>query len=421
MDSEPQLKIDARDILAKIEKGEGIDYSNVMIEGGLDLSGLDLKKDEEGKLLVASQIRIRNSIIQGIVKFDNAIFERLVDFEGTTFMLAGFRYAKFCKYAGFEDTTFSGYAAFEHVEFMGEANFSNAQFSDGADAYFCEAKFRDNAFFWSIRGKKITFSGDADFQHVLFYKLATFHRSKFLKKANFAFSRFNGEDAIFMNAQFEGVADFKGARIKGEIDFRDAQFNKNFDLRGARFTHFVVSLGSIKNRLVYDGPVFLALINSFKISEQFEDADDCYYQYRRKSQAEKKLYAWNGGMPVMNWSKLLDALAWISCGYGVRPKYTFFLSILLIIFFAGLFCTGNSIVVEQINSAAIGQHLAQGDQIHSLSFADHLYFSAMIFTTKTQVKWYPAGVYRYLAVVESILGWLLMALFLVTLGRTMIR
>jgi hypothetical protein len=45
----------------------------------------------------------------------------------------------------------------------------------------------------------------------------------------------------------------------------------------------------------------------------------------------------------------------------------------------------------------------------------------MVFTAKTQVKWYPAGIYRYLATLESILGWLLMALFLVTLGRTMIR
>jgi uncharacterized protein YjbI with pentapeptide repeats len=125
-----------------------------MVEGGLDLSGLDLKKDEEGKHVVASQIRIRNSIIQGIVKFDNAIFERVVDFEGTTLMLAGFRFAKFCKYAGFEDTTFSGYAAFEHVQFMGEAKSSNAQFSDGTDAYFYEAKFRGNVFFWSISGKK---------------------------------------------------------------------------------------------------------------------------------------------------------------------------------------------------------------------------------------------------------------------------
>jgi hypothetical protein len=130
----------------------------------------------------------------------------------------------------------------------------------------------------------------------------------------------------------------------------------------------------------------LAPISSFKISEQFDDADDCYYQYRRKSQAEKKLYSWKGGLPVMNWSKLLDALSWISCGYGVRPKYRLFLSILLIIFFAGLFCTGNSIVVEHINNPATGLHLAQDDTIHRLSFADHLYISAMIFTTKTQVN-----------------------------------
>jgi hypothetical protein len=37
------------------------------------------------------------------------------------------------------------------------------------------------------------------------------------------------------------------------------------------------------------------------------------------------------------------------------------------------------------------------------------------------VKWYPVGACRYMATIESILGWLLLALFLVTLGRTMIR
>jgi hypothetical protein len=59
MDSEPMLKIDAKEILAKIEKGEGIEYNNVAIVDGLDLIGLDLKKDEEGKLLINSQIMIR--------------------------------------------------------------------------------------------------------------------------------------------------------------------------------------------------------------------------------------------------------------------------------------------------------------------------------------------------------------------------
>jgi hypothetical protein len=73
-------------------------------------------------------------------------------------------------------------------------------------------------------------------------------------------------------------------------------------------------------------------------------------------------------------------------------------------------------VVEPLN----GSNPSIGPQ-ESLNFLDNMYFSAMVFTAKTQVKWYPVGVYRYLATVESVLGWLLLALFLVSLGRTMIR
>lgn len=86
----------------------------------------------------------------------------------------------------------------------------------------------------------------------------------------------------------------------------------------------------------------------------------------------------------------------------------------LIITFALFFWAGNSIIVEPISGSI--QTLNQ-----NLTFVDDLYFSAMVFTAKSQVKWYPLGIYRYLATIESVLGWLLMALFLVTLGRTMIR
>lgn len=245
-DSGESKEVPASEILAKIEKGEDIDYSDKLIKGSLDLDGLNLKKDDEGKLLVTSQIRIRKSEIQGIVKFDNSIFEKLIDFEGSKLINAGFRYAKFCKFVTFEDAMFMGYASFEHVQFLGEANFTNVQLSDEANAYFFEAEFRDNAFFWSKNGKSIIFSGNACFQHAKFHKLSTFYKSKFLKKADFAFSRFNGEDAIFMNAKFEGNADFKGGRFKGEIDFWGAEFYKNLDLRETRFTHFVVNWDSIK-------------------------------------------------------------------------------------------------------------------------------------------------------------------------------
>jgi hypothetical protein len=103
----------------------------------------------------------------------------------------------------------------------------------------------------------------------------------------------------------------------------------------------------------------------------------------------------------INWSKILDGMAWISCGYGVRPRYTVFLSCILIILFALLFWMGDGIVVEPLN----GDIPSIAPQ-ENLDFLDNIYFSASVF--------------RYLATIKSILGWLLLAPFLVTLGRTMI-
>jgi hypothetical protein len=48
------------------------------------------------------------------------------------------------------------------------------------------------------------------------------------------------------------------------------------------------------------------------------------------------------------------------------------------------------------------------------AFLDNIYISTMISTAKTQAKCYSVGIIRYFATVESILGWLLLALFMVT-------
>jgi hypothetical protein len=187
-------------------------------------------------------------------------------------------------------------------------------------------------------------------------------------------------------------------------------------LHDAEFIHLEARWSNLCHHLIYDGAAYLALTKNFRNLEWFEDADDCYYHYRRMSQSGKSLIVRAGRGAKINWSKLQDCLAWISCGYGVRPKYTIFLSCFLILLFAFLFWQGNGIVVEPLN----GSGHSLGSQ-ENLTFLDNLYFSAMVFTAKTQVKWYPIGTYRYLATMESVLGWLLLALFLVTLGRTMIR
>jgi hypothetical protein len=125
--------------------------------------------------------------------------------------------------------------------------------------------------------------------------------------------------------------------------------------------------------------------------EWFEDSEDCYYHYRRMSQSSKNLVVRNGRNIKINWSKLLDGLAWISCGYGIRTGYTVFLSCFMIIVFALLFWAGDCIMVEPLNGT-VPSTTSQG----TLDFPDNLYFSAMVFTAKTQVKWFSIGVFHYL-------------------------
>ena len=45
----------------------------------------------------------------------------------------------------------------------------------------------------------------------------------------------------------------------------------------------------------------------------------------------------------------------------------------------------------------------------------------MIFISRGPNEFLPVGKNRYYVILEGILGWLLLALFLVTLGRVMIR
>lgn len=394
--------VQATEILEAIKRGEDIDCENVTIRNSLKLDELDLMKDEEGKLLIISSIRIRKSIIEGSVNFEKALFQKIVDFEGTSFTIAGFEFAKFSKYAGFEDTTFSGYAAFQHAQFMGEANFSNAQFSNGADAYFYETKFKDNAFFWSISSKNITFSGDAYFRDAEFHKKAEFYQSNFLKKADFTCCWFGG-DASFVNAQFEEIADFKGGRFKGETHFTGVQFNKQFDLRESRFTYLKVGWSSIKNQLVYDGPVFLALIRAFKIMEQFDDADDCYYEYRMNNRNCKKWFKKEEISKIkrINWSKFYDYISWISCGYGVCPLNTVFSSFLLILLF------GITLWILDFSGYFYKLNL------------NVLYLSAKIFVLGSLVNL--DAPYNYVALVEIFFRGIIFALFVVVLTRKFIR
>ena len=184
--------------------------------------------------------------------------------------------------------------------------------------------------------------------------------------------------------------------------------NSKINLKDADFNRLKAHWDEIKDRVVFDPGVYLALIDNYRVLGWHSDEDDCYYEYRRLDQAEK-------GFGL---SKAVDVLAWLSCGYGVRPGYTVAWAISTILVFALIFWKGDGIR----RSAKPLQGPVEKDSVPERAiFRNALFFSTCIFLSQGPIDFLPMGKHRYYVIVEGILGWLLLALFLVTLGRIMIR
>jgi len=332
------LMIKAEEVHKRIEEGKPVEYENVIIYGDLDLHDLDLPVDKNKRKIVKSIIKIEYSVIKGNVFFDHSSFLGLVDFDGTVFSQA----------ANFSDSHFQEDAGFSQAQFQGEANFSRSHFN--TEANFSRTRF-----------------SDADFGR------AKFKRSFHLSNAKVYTLRLS--DAIFE----EGSS----------IHLKDLNYNR-----------IVVRWNSIRNNLPYNGSVYLTLIKNFRNLEQFEDEDDCYYQYRKEKQARN----------TKPFAKLIDHLAWLSCGYGVRPSHTMFLSLALIILFTAIYWGGHAL-----------QPSASADPESIITLNDAFYFSSMWFLGRAPQNISIIEGFEFLIVIETLAGWLLMALFLVTLSKVMLR
>ena len=350
MGEKSQRIVPASEILAKIERGEDVEYDNVIVKGDLDLGDKTL----------------------GTVHFRDAIFQGSVNFGGTNF--------------------------------TGSASFIGANFSARAD----------------------------------------FGRSK-----------------------FSGYADFLGAEFGGYANFLGAEFDKELTFNDLKFDRLYITWESIKDKLVYNGPAYLALVKNFKVIEQFNDADNCYYAYRKASQAQKLWYSednrvidllvrcyswiyanikriseyfsWINNYPPLTWirrftwSKLFDWIGLVSCGYGVKVWPIILWGLGSVLGFTLLYrllpesygrfveSGPSTITIEALNNSTHILTLVPGDNIVSPSWGECLYFSFTALTGGTPEGLHPAGVLRYAVMIENVLGYTFLALFVVVLARKLIR
>ncbi|MFZ3149718.1 MAG: pentapeptide repeat-containing protein [Methanothrix sp.] len=357
------------------------------------------------------------------VSFEDSVFAKDAFFNEARFMgNADFNYSDFASYSYFASAHFLEDALFSDIDFSGASDFSAASFAAKANFFqsrFGAASFSDAIFSGPVQFGLADFSGLSSFSGVLFSGEANFILARFSDAAYLSGARFQ-DLALFGLTKFEDIVSFQGASFDGDLNFKSgsistilldkAKFGKisRITLNDTDFSRFKAHWKEIEGHVVWEPAAFLALVNNYHGLGWSADEDDCYYQYRSLNQAEKQ---WS-------WSKAIDILAWLSCGYGVRPGYAVAWSLLTILAFALVFWRGDGIR----RSAKPLYEPAKEERVpECVTMRNALFFSTMVFLSQGPIDFLPLGKNRYYVILEGILGWLLLALFLVTLGRVMIR
>ncbi len=400
----------------------------------------------------------------GYTAFNRANFRKTVRFE-----------AKFSgPYAHFLDTKFRSYAHFSNAIFSGYAQFQNAEFS--RDAYFYKSQFFMNATF-----QETLFSERAHFENTHFSQHAAFDRAKFSGGAVFSETQFleaatfgstNFGSASFFKVQFSRGAFFSNATFKETVNFSASHFEEVLDLYNANFQdnlklvdckislvtfHGVainkelvsLNLSQVEDKVVQrvdkgkgkqcvkickfkhnirespfqmpcSSPMYycketsgvtkqyLFLSNLFKTKGQFDDADKAYYKYRTLERT----------LMMSQWSKFVSWLIDLICGYGTKPWNAIITGVVIMVAFTVVYMFPHAISSDHKNEAQMNGSWLRRFMHRGWSA---LYFSVNTFTTVGTGDYYPNGKYRFVSMVEGCLGYLIMALFLVTMTAQMLR
>lgn len=427
---------------------KSISITNSLFRGNASFSGTAFseKADFRGTSFQKSAVFYR-TLFGGAADFTGCHFGGEANFSESGFNAgATFDFAAFDRNASFLTVRFDNFGSFLNATFWGDANFFLAQFN-GLYANFEESHFLGTAdfvgcqfcpflSFSKARMDKDTdfhasrFGGGISLDKTVFLGTARFDRAHFCEDSLFRDIDFNSS-ADFRSAKFDGPSFFEGTRFYRSTLFDSAQFSAPSDFNGTKFygdlamnstkistmifdgatfgpesrlfmakadiNRLMVKWSLIKDILVYDSSAYLSLVKNYR-DLGLSEADDCYYQFRTINQ---DLKSWGP-------SKLLDFLADITCGYGVKADRPIVCSLILILI---------SMMVLRLGDGL--RH--PSDMSKKTDIYDAIYYCFAIFFTIPLPDLRPVGRYRYVPVFLRAMGWTLFALLIATLGKVMIK
>ncbi len=285
---------------------------------------------------------------------------------------------------------------------------------------------RDAAFNSSVFGGQVRFSG------AVFHGLAGFDGCRFEAIAAFRKVRFQGR-AMFRTVEFKGYGLFDSSSFRREGRFTNTCFS-----RGGNFTN-VQFEGRTDFSGVYSLSKSVPIYESVRFSRRWYGDDETFWRFIKQASQEAGHYQlagesfYNERCANLCWRfrganydelsriKKIGRILWgirlvpelvfgrLLFGYGERPIRVLVASVMVILICAFFYSLPGAEVMYR------------GDpSLSEQSFMDGLYFSTITFTTLGFGDMYPAREHlptRVVAMVESISGACLMALFVVCLAK----
>jgi hypothetical protein len=357
-----------------------------------------------------------NSTFADDLTISDANFGGQVSFEDAQLDDLELLNAEFLGMPSFANTTFNGDASFDKVDFLNGCNFQGATFD--------YAEFKDVKSSGLISNfDKSHFNDDLEFSKLTVDSLSSFKEASFNKSSNFEGTQFNKRtefnDAIFRdNVSFKGTQfvdylnlrgsvfykyiNFDNAIIKGDIFCEDIDFRRDpwqkghpgrISMNGTRFDQIFINWADLNQGfLVPNENAYLSLIDNFKKLGRVDDANDCYYEYKRYSSRNLEgLYS------------LADAYFWIFCGYGVRPEWALYWALFIIVAFSLYFWRNDDMKI--ISALVFGTTVF-------MSGTGKLFVEKPDYNPRNNPR-----ISQFLFTLMRILGGVLIILFLISLRR----
>ncbi|WP_276497595.1 pentapeptide repeat-containing protein [Pontibacter litorisediminis] len=240
-----QTKVNASEVLAKINRGEAVSYKNAEIVGDLDMTKLQNMKLEKGGdsknttkeyvSTVTAPLTFVNCTFTGdVLAYFNPDNELNLKKPNNEVYNTNFE-----EDVLFENCNFKQKAAFKYSEFEGKASFLSSRFAE-------EANFKYADFEQSVNFSNVRFGGEANFKYVEFPERASFAGATYKGEANYKYAKFE-RGANFEKALFDGTANFKYTKVSGDFNIKGADFRGGNDFKYTEVNSRKVTLASLQS------------------------------------------------------------------------------------------------------------------------------------------------------------------------------